>query len=172
MAAPAPCKGRRNRRAAHIHDTRESMSRLNRGEVMAALAVIAFGLFVALKAIDLSLGTMRRPGPGAVPLGVGLIVAALGVVAAIQALRHTLPETAGIRLRPLAAVALALSGFAILAESAGFIPAALFVVLVSGAGEARDNWLALVVIGLALGLAGAALFIRLLGVPLPYLGIF
>ncbi|MCC6000438.1 MAG: tripartite tricarboxylate transporter TctB family protein [Pararhodobacter sp.] len=145
------------------------MNRLNRGELLAGLAVAGFGAFLSIKALDLNLGSMRRPGPGAVPLGVGLIVGVLGLVAALQGARQAAGALQPIRLRPLAAVALALIGFALLAETAGFVPAALFVVLVSGAGEMRDNWLALTLAGLALGMAGSALFIRLLGVPLPVL---
>lgn len=145
------------------------MIRMNWGELFAGLAVTAFGAFLVLMALDLPLGSMRRPGPGAVPMGVGLIVAALGLAAAMRGARQGIAAQQGIRLRPLATVAVALIGFALLAETAGFVLATIFVVMVAGAGEGRDNWLALAGIAVALGLAGAALFIRLLGVPLPVL---
>jgi len=134
-------------------------------EYAAAAVITFFGLWYAATATTYSVGSLINAGPGYFPLIIGGLLALLGLAVAFEA-RGKPPEARDFRLRPIAAVASGIVAFALLAETAGFVPAAIVLIVLSGLGEPRTSWLSLLAVAVFIAVLGAALFIWGLGVPL------
>jgi hypothetical protein len=106
-------------------------------------------------------------GPGYMPVLLGLLLAALALLLLAT---DSAGELAPVPLRPVLYVSAGLIAWALLADVAGFFPAALAQLLLSALALPRQNWRAVVVIALLLSLAAYALFVALLGMPLPAIG--
>ena len=143
--------------------------------LLAGAVVAAFGIFVALIALTYPLGSAFRPGPGFVPLGVGLCLVALGISVAVEDLRADAApprdETAPV-WRPMIASVAGLVVFALLLDRVGYVPASILMVLVVARGEAGRNWLTDLAIAAFMAVFGTVVFIWGLGLPIePFVGI-
>jgi putative tricarboxylic transport membrane protein len=142
------------------------------GEAAVSLALAVLGLFLALSAWRMPFGTGSAPGPGILPFVLGLVMAGLGVIAALKALwsKHDKKPVSVGSERALLCI-LVLFGAALAFVPFGFVPTSFVFlsILFYGLGER------LFVEATAAG-AGATLFAWLvfdkaLGVGLPQ-GIF
>src|SRR5882724_5010625 len=133
----------------------------------AGLIFIAIGAaFIAL-ASQYRLGTMHRMGPAMFPILIGAILALLG---AIIALRSFVLEGAGVprfHARPIGVSLLAIVLFGIALQWLG-LGAAIAVLVLVGAYAARDvRPLENVALAAVMILFSVAVFVWLLGLPLP-----
>jgi hypothetical protein len=114
-------------------------------------------------------GTVLHMGPGFFPRALGGILVCLGLWIGLAGLRHGAPIEGGWSPRALIVLPLAMVGFGVLVERAGFVPA--LVVLVVGAAAAGREFRAGEVLLLAVGLTAmaVALFVWALGLPYPLL---
>lgn len=111
----------------------------DRADVIGGLALAALGLAVAgWAATRFDLGTPRRMGPGFFPLGLGLLLAVLGGIIALNA-----PPASGERQRAalpeLGAVVAAIIIFALGIERLGLVPTTALSVLVSSSAVQRGG---------------------------------
>lgn len=140
-----------------------------RGPVIAglgALALAATGAGFAWAAwAQLDLGTMRRLGPGAFPLGLGVLLAGLGLIALAGDLRRPVPVPAP-DLRAIAAVAGAVAAFALLAGRAGVLPAVFVAVLAMASLIGALRWPGRLVLALGVTAGVWAVFLWALGLPM------
>ena len=132
------------------------------GLVFIALAAAFIGL-----SRQYNLGNMHRMGPGLFPTLVGALLAGLGAIVALRSFVVDGPPVPRIHARPLAISLIAIVLFGLALQWLGLVAAIAAVVIVSAAA-ARDNRL-LETFGLALVLIGfsAAVFVWLLGLPIP-----
>jgi hypothetical protein len=142
-------------------------SRINVPDLAFGLFLIALGVLAYMLAADLPVGTATSMGPGYVPRGLALIIIFCGLVQggrAIFAARLTFPRVA---IRPLLLIGASVAVFALLLRVAGLALTSVAVVLCAGFAaydvRLRENAL------LALGLAAfsVALFVLVLGLPIP-----
>jgi putative tricarboxylic transport membrane protein len=144
----------------------------NKGNLVSAFCVAAFGVYVAVASARLPYVSEHGPGPGFMPLwlGIGLIVLALSLIV-IDLLPRPNPErTHKSRTQPVArALAgwLAVMGSIMVLPRLGFTLSlallAIFLVIVL---DRRSVWTALSV-GFGLGLSFYIVFVLVLGIPLP-----
>lgn len=135
-------------------------------DALGPLALLAIGMAFASGAwLNLDLGTLRRLGPGALPLGLGLILMTLGVIALIQGLVQNAELVPRPDLHALAAVGVAIATFAFLTERLGLLPAAFGTVLAMTTVIGDLPWLGR--LSLALGVAIGVWAVFLLGLRLP-----
>ncbi len=129
------------------------------------LVIIGFGLFVIYGGIELSIGTMRRIGPGFFPLGLGAVMVAMGIGLLFE--RQDPPEDDTRNLRGLILISLALAAFAGLLETVGLFPATMAMVLLVVAAE-KEPISPLTAAGIIAGLwaVGYLLFVVVLRLPL------
>jgi hypothetical protein len=134
-------------------------------DVLFGALIVFFGLYVAYAGTQLSMGSMSRIGPGFFPLGLGVVIAALGTVAALEP-PESKHETA-FNFRSLIFLSLALITFAMLVESLGLVPATMSLVILTALGG-REHISVRTLIGTTIGLSlvGYLLFIKLLRLPL------
>ncbi|MEW5423230.1 tripartite tricarboxylate transporter TctB family protein [Amorphus sp. 3PC139-8] len=150
-------------------------------EYSAAAVVVAFGVGLASVSATYPLGSMFRPGPGFVPLGIGCLIALLGLVIAAETWvgsRRTDegPADEGMSgpdvfaWRSALSVAIGMVAFAALVDRAGYVPATIALVFISSLGEARRNWWAVGFVAAFMALFGSLLFIWGLGLPVNTIG--
>jgi putative tricarboxylic transport membrane protein len=143
----------------------------NKSDLISGVCLAAFGLYVAVASAGLPYVSEHGPGPGFMPLwlGIGLIVLALSLI--VIDLARPVPE----RTRKIGnwPVARALAGWLALMGSITVLPRlgftlslgllAIFLVIVL---DRRSVWTALSV-AFALGLSFYVVFVLALGLPLP-----
>jgi hypothetical protein len=140
-------------------------SRLNLGELVVSLALIAIGIFVLVNGSQYDLGTVGKMGPGYLPriLGVALIVA--GFVAAPMFARLERPNDA-IPFRPLAMVGAGILAWALTVERLGLAPASIALVVLASLADKKIRPLTTILLAIGLAAFGVFVFVDLLGMSL------
>jgi Tripartite tricarboxylate transporter TctB family len=133
----------------------------------AGLIFVAIGGGFVLLAQEYRLGDMHRMGPALFPTLVGALLAALGAFIALRAFALDGPPVPRFEARPILVSLLAIVLFAIALQWVGLVAAVAVLVLI-GANAARDVRL-LDVLALAAWMIvfSVAVFVWLLGLPLP-----
>lgn len=131
--------------------------------ILFCLCIALFGLLVAYMGSELSLGSMRRIGPGFFPTGLGLIIFFLALLTAFE---HETARFARGSLRALIFISLAILAFALVVERLGLIIAVASLVLLTALAQGRPNLKSIVGVTLFLSAIGVLLFLYLLRIPL------
>lgn len=132
-----------------------------------ALVLGLVALVAVLIGRNYSMGTLTAMGPGFLPVLLGALLLVLAVLLLwLEAPLHpALPP-----LRPLIAVAAGMLAWVLLAEAAGFFPAALAQLGLSAMALPQAERRRDLVVALLLSVVAWLLFVRVLGLPLPAFG--
>ena len=142
-------------------------SRVNVPDLAFGLLLIVIGGIAWVLVADLPVGTATSMGPGYVPRGLALMIAAFGVAQCARALFAAHAPFPATALRPVLLVGASVAAFALLLRVAGLAVTAAVVVIIAGYAASdvrlRENLL------LAAGMAAfsVALFVLGLGLPIP-----
>lgn len=136
--------------------------------VLSGAFCIAFGGAVVWGALGYRFGTVRAMGPGFAPAVLGGLLVAIGAGLLLTGLRDRAPVPP-VNLRPLLLIVGALAAFGLTIGRFGLVPAVFLTVMIAGFAEREANRLAHVL--LALGMLGLvyAVFVVMLGLPIPLL---
>jgi hypothetical protein len=127
-----------------------------------------FGLFVAVyAAVNYKLGTAVRMGPGYFPAWVGGMVAILGAVLVLGALRFDGPPVPRLALRPTVLILIGSIAFGYLLKPLGLVLATVILVVVSALGGHEFRWREALLLAAALAAFGVGVFVYGLGLPFP-----
>ena len=137
-------------------------------------ACLLVGLGYLVIGAEYSLGAIETPGDGLYPMVVGVIFTALSLAAVIKSL-HSGEDSAlaaeafprGANLRRVCWVALSLVFFAALFHYLGFVVCALPLMWTMLRISGSWNWFKNALVSVALVALSYALFVEILGVPLP-----
>ena len=133
----------------------------------AGLIFVAIGAgFIAL-ATQYRYGDMHRMGPAMFPTLVGALLALLGAVIAVRAFVMSGEPVPRFHLRPLAVSLLAIVLFGVTLQWLGLVTAVAVLVLVGAYAARQVRPLESVALAVALVLFSVAVFVWLLGLPLP-----
>ena len=130
------------------------------------LALAALGLWLSS---SLRLGTAMRMGPGYLPTLVSYLLLFLGLGTLALAIAQPSGPTERWYLRPVAGVLAGVLGFALGIERLGLFLATVLLVVVASLGTRESRWIEVVIVAVGLGAFSTALFIFILGLPIPYL---
>ena len=114
------------------------MERIDTRDLIAGLTLAALGAFVAWYASDhYAIGRVSRMGPGFAPVALGCVLAGLGTIIALLALRKAIPtaDQLPFEWRPLLAVLTAVLVFSGLVERLGLVPATVALVMLAALAE-------------------------------------
>ncbi|MEP9354377.1 tripartite tricarboxylate transporter TctB family protein [Xanthobacter sp. KR7-65] len=142
------------------------MFKLVRGGVdfYSGLLLFSIAAFALWYISGLEIGTARQMGPGYFPLGVALVLAAMGAFLLVRGMIVEGPDPGVIQLRTAALILLSFFAFAVLLDRFGLIAAILAqVALASFAARDAVFWKSML-FGLVLAVGSAALFVWGLGV--------
>jgi hypothetical protein len=133
----------------------------------AGLIFVALGGGFVLLAQQYRLGDMHRMGPALFPTLVGALLAALGALIALRAFALDGPPVPRFEARPILVSLLAIVLFAIALQWAGLVAAVAVLVLI-GANATRDvRLLDVLALAAVMVVFSVAVFVWLLGLPLP-----
>ncbi|MEV4223805.1 MULTISPECIES: tripartite tricarboxylate transporter TctB family protein [unclassified Nonomuraea] len=135
-----------------------------------AVFILIGGAFVA-GSLGYELGTPLRMGPGAFPLLVGAVVAALGLAIVVKGLVAGEVIAFGpIPWRAVGVIVLALVFFGFTVRGLGFVPASLVTALLTTVASKRVRPLMAVAVAAGLTLAATLIFVVGLQLRLPLWG--
>jgi hypothetical protein len=133
----------------------------------AGLIFVAIGGGFVLLAQEYRLGDMHRMGPALFPTLVGALLAALGALIALRAFALDGPPVLRFEARPILVSLLAIVLFAIALQWVGLVAAVAVLVLI-GANATRDvRLLDVLALAAVMVVFSVAVFVWLLGLPLP-----
>lgn len=132
--------------------------------------MIAIGGYVAWTAqAELSLGVIRRLGPGGFPFGVGIILIVLGAMIALPAVGRG-SKALQWKLRVPLVITAAIVAFALSARTLGVVPAIFLTVFISSLADLRLKPLFSAMLASALSGMVWLLFSVALGLTIPMFG--
>lgn len=127
-----------------------------------------FGLFAAVyAALNYKLGTALRMGPGYFPLCIGGIVALLGAVVALRALRIDGPPLPPLQWRPTLFILGGSVAYGYAVKPLGLVASTMLIVLISAAGGHEFRWREAALLAIALAVFSLGVFVYGLGLPFP-----
>jgi hypothetical protein len=139
--------------------------------------VLAGGIFVLIGgafvvgALGYELGTPLRMGPGAFPLLVGAIVAALGLAIVVKGLvAGEVIEFGPIPWRAVAAIVLAVLFFGFSVRGLGFVPTSAVTALLTALAGSRVRLITAAAVAAGLTVAGTLIFVVGLQLRIPLWG--
>jgi hypothetical protein len=113
------------------------------------------------------LGDMHRMGPGMFPTLAGALLSALGVILAVRAFVIPGEPVPRFHARPIGITLLAIVAFGIALQWLGLVAAVAVLVLIGGCAAREVRSLENIVLAAAMVLFSVAVFVWLLGLPLP-----
>ncbi len=141
------------------------MHRRDPRDIIGGLLLVTVGLaFAAYAYANYRLGTVARMGPGMFPLGLGVILATLGAVLTVQALRRPgnwptgEPLVAGLVLAGIIAFGMAI-------RPLGLIPAICLLIVLAAPAEGRIRPRTIAALCVCLSLLSWLIFSVGLGLP-------
>ena len=139
-----------------------------KGDLIISGILCAVGIFVILKARAMPYGEATVPGPGFLPMILGVLLLGISVILGIRALlSQGNPVRVQLGHRSMVSILVALVVLAGLLERLGFLPVmTLFVFLALKTLSSLKAWKCFLW-GLVAAFAGYGFFGLLLGIPLP-----
>jgi hypothetical protein len=134
------------------------------------LMFLVVGLAFAWGATFYSFGTSARPGPGYFPLGLGLLLAALGALALFEALTIETEDGEPIGAfawKPLGTILLAVLLFGLLLPRLGMALTIPVLVIISSFAGDEFHWRGVIISSLALAIGSWLIFILGLKLVIP-----
>jgi Tripartite tricarboxylate transporter TctB family len=133
------------------------------------------GAFVALNALNYQIGSLTRMGPGMFPLVLGILLAALGVLIAVNAgevegdsLDHLADDASPYPdVRGGVAIVGGMIAFIFLTQTIGFVGGTFACVFLAAIGDRKSTWIGSVVLSVVVTVIGVLVFIYGLKMNLP-----
>ena len=139
-------------------------------DLWSGLLFVVAGVAFAVGATNYRLGVSARPGPGYFPLGLGILLAGLGLIVLLRAYTVDAPEggrVGAIAWKPLVVVVGSILVFALTLTHLGMaIALPLLVICISFAGD-EFHWKGVLVNSLVLTVGSWLIFIEGLGLIIP-----
>jgi len=141
------------------------MTLLTASRVRAAL-VAGIGAIVLFEGMNYNIGTLRRIGPGMLPVSLGVAFLVFSLFLFFEKDRaDDAARDESLAIRPFVLVCLGVALFAALIDRFGFVPATFAACAVSALGDDRNRPLAVLLIASAFTAASVVVFIFGLGLP-------
>lgn len=133
----------------------------------AGLFFVVLGAAFIVLALQYRLGDLHRIGPGMFPTLVGALLAGLGLTIAARSLAVEGPPIELIHARPLLVSLIAIVLFALALQWLGLVAAITVLVLVGACASHEVRLLQTLALAVFLIVFAVAVFVWLLGLPLP-----
>jgi len=144
-----------------------------RKDHVAAVLLIAMGIFILAMGTRYRMGTLVHMGAGFIPVVLGILMTAVGLLIGVLAKARTAEERAEQSLPPppdlrgVVCILAAVVVFVVLGAWGGLVPAAFASVFVAALGDRQNSWKSAALLGLAMVGFGVIVFHFGLRVQLP-----
>jgi len=116
---------------------------------------------------ELAFGTAARMGPGYFPTLLSILILAIGIIVAIRGLTTEGPPIEPVQLRPIAMIIAAILIFGVLIDVVGLALTALLLTVFAAYARREVKLTETILLGAGLAVFTVAVFVYLLGQPLP-----
>jgi putative tricarboxylic transport membrane protein len=116
---------------------------------------------------ELAFGTAARMGPGYFPTLLSILILAIGIIVAIRGLTTDGPPIEPVQLRPIAMIVAAILIFGVLIGVVGLALTALLLTVFAAYARREVKLTETILLGAGLAAFTVAVFVYLLGQPLP-----
>lgn len=130
--------------------------------------LLCLGLGSAWIGSSYDVGTLTAMGPGFLPVALGICLALLALL--LLWLEKPSDAALPLPLRPIACVSIGMVAWVLLADTAGFFAAGIAQVLLSSLALPGQKWTTIAIVAVVMNIAAYALFVVMLGLPLPAFG--
>jgi len=131
------------------------------GLLLVGIAAIALWFISGLE-----IGTARQMQTGFFPLGIAMILGAMGLFLVIRGIFVVGPRMEAIYVRPLVMILLSFAAFAIIVDRLGLVAAIMAQVAIASYAPTKTNLVESLLVGAAMAAGCAVVFVWLLGVPM------
>jgi hypothetical protein len=121
--------------------------------------LVIIGIVVSIIGSGYRLGTFWQLGPGALPVVLGLALAAFGIAITVQGLRTTPGAETKFEFRPIVAIVLGMLFWALLLRRAGLVPATVGLIVISSFAVPRPKLVTVAVWAVVVSVLGVLVFI-------------
>jgi hypothetical protein len=143
---------------------------VDRANALCGAIFIAFGVYFAVNALGMQLGTPFRMGPGFFPLFLSAVLILFGLVIAFQSLRIEGEAIGGFALRGMLFILPAPVLFAVTLKGLGFVPSIFLATLLASFASTRMTALVALLLSLGMTVFATAVFVYGLGLPFRLFG--
>jgi hypothetical protein len=147
---------------------------LKRRDLISGLFWFAIGLMLSIWSTSYQIGSIVQPGPGFLPLGLGLLIILLSIILLIGAIKSLRPvdrppsSSTGGAWKRVGYAVLVLMVTAFFFEKLGYLLTFFLLILLLMLGAAgRQNWKRILLVAILSALGVYVVFVRLLEQPLP-----
>jgi Tripartite tricarboxylate transporter TctB family len=133
----------------------------------AGLVFVLIGLAGLYFGRELAFGTAARMGPGYFPILLSMLILAIGIIVGIRGLATEGPPIERVQLRPIAMIIAAILVFGVLIDVIGLALTALLLTVLAAYARRDVKLTETILLGAGLALFTVAVFVYLLGQPLP-----
>ena len=145
------------------------MFRIDYVDILGGALLILFGAAVTYTSIThYPMGTPGRMGPGMFPAGLGVVLAVLGLLLALQALRRP-GRKPDIRVFSPLFILGGIAAFAAIITPFGLIPAIVAILVITSLADLKIRPVSLAISCIGLSLLAPFVFVFLLGLQIPLL---
>ncbi|WP_417599598.1 tripartite tricarboxylate transporter TctB family protein [Pararhodobacter oceanensis] len=145
------------------------MQKFDRNEVLAAIAMMAFGGIWLYIGLDYAWGNAVRIGAGVFPVALSLILIALCVLLIAKA-RSARPLVFSLHVRSLVLILGGILLWALSVDVIGFLPATAVLLAMCGLADPASTWRSIIGMTVFLCAFGYLVFIEALNVPMAIIG--
>lgn len=138
-------------------------------DILAGMVMIGQGALGLWAGRDLQFGTPSMMGPGFLPIVICGIIVAIGLFVLIKGLIKDHESIGTSNVKPLLILVAAIAGFALMAETLGFVISTAWLLIVGSLADQESRWREILVSTVILTAFGALVFIYGLGVQMPIL---
>lgn len=127
-----------------------------------ALSIAAVVLYVSS---GYNLGDLRRIGPGAFPVGLGVVLVGLAILSFLD--RGRADPAGSFQIRPVLAVGAAMISFALILPRFGLVPASAITLAIASAASTQSRLVEVIALAVGLPMLLVGIFIYGLSLPIP-----
>ncbi|RXZ38681.1 tripartite tricarboxylate transporter TctB family protein [Oxalobacteraceae bacterium CAVE-383] len=129
-----------------------------------------FGLGAVIVAQNYPMGTAGRMGPAYFPTVLGGLLTLIGMVAVARAFLHDGEAVGKFYVKEIVLILAGVLLFGYLMRGAGLVPATMVLLLMSAYASPKFRWREALLLAIALTIFAVAVFVKLLGLPMPAFG--
>ncbi len=138
-------------------------------DILAGVVMVGLGALGLWAGRDLHFGTPAMMGAGFLPDVICGIIVTIGLFVLIKGLAKGYQSIGSSNVKPLLVLVAAIAGFALMAETLGFVVSTAWLLVVGSLADQESRWREILISTAILTAFGAFVFIYGLGVQMPIL---